>query len=84
MPFLRDWEGAVGSDLLAENVFMDNRVQDLVARSRELFREAGEIEAVGPVEPMNQLRGTFRLHGADGDLQVFFTPHPRPNPACSR
>lgn len=60
---LPDWNGAESSGLFAENFFMDNRLKDVVKRTKELYEEAGEIKNVGPMVPLNQLRGTFILGG---------------------
>lgn len=79
--FLPDWTGAEASGAFAENFFMDNRVSDLAARDRPLFEQAGEIRSVGPVEPFNQLRGTFILDGELRDIEVFFTLSPETVPA---
>jgi len=77
---LPDWEGAERSGLFAENFFLDNRVTDLVARTRALYAEAGEIRGVGELTPMNQLRGTFTLRGERQDILVFFTLTPEKVP----
>ena len=79
--YLPDWTGAEASPAFAENFFMDNRVADLAARDRALFEQAGEIQAVGDVEPLNQLRGTFVLDGERRDIEVYFTLSPEPEPA---
>jgi CubicO group peptidase (beta-lactamase class C family) len=80
VPFLETWNGAEGSDLFADNFFMDNRVQDLVARSAELFGEAGECGDAGPMEPLNRLRGFFTLDCLQRDIQVYFTLSPEHEP----
>ena len=79
--YLPDWAGAESSSAFAENFFMDNRTADLAARDRALFEQAGAIRAVGPVEPLNQLRGTFVLEGEHRDIEVFFTLSPETSPA---
>jgi len=78
--FLPDWTGAEESDTFAGNFFMDNRVSDLAAHDRALFEQAGEIRSVGPVAPLNQLRGTFVLDGEKRDIEVFFTLSPETVP----
>jgi len=57
--FLPEWRGAEKSGIFAENFFLDNRLQDLVARSRELFEKAGTITKRPTLKPENQLRGTM-------------------------
>ncbi|MBE0592261.1 MAG: beta-lactamase family protein [Gemmatimonadales bacterium] len=77
---LPDWEGAERAGVFAENFFLDNRLQDLVARTRDLYAKAGTIRGVGELTPMNQLRGTFTLEGEGQDIRVFFTLTPEKIP----
>jgi CubicO group peptidase (beta-lactamase class C family) len=77
---LPDWEGAVESGIFAENFFMDTRLSDIVRHSRELFEQAGEIQAVGELVAVNQLRGSFVLQGRQTDILVFFTLSPERDP----
>jgi CubicO group peptidase (beta-lactamase class C family) len=77
---LPDWEGAEHSGIFAENFFLDSRVSDLVERTRQLFEEAGPIEHVGEMQPLNQLRGTFVLAGERKDIEIFFTLTPEKEP----
>jgi CubicO group peptidase (beta-lactamase class C family) len=75
-----DWEGAEVSGIFAENFFMDNRLSDLVNRTRELFEEAGTIMRTGALVAQNQLRGTFVLMGEKKSIEVFFTLSPEKDP----
>jgi CubicO group peptidase (beta-lactamase class C family) len=75
-----DWKGAERSGLFAENFFLDNRVQDLVARTTSLYAEAGTILGVSELVPENQLRGTFTIRGERADILVFFTLTPEKVP----
>ncbi len=77
---LPDWNGAESPGLFAENFFKDNRLKDLVKRTKELYEEAGEITNIGPITPLNQLRGTFILTGKKKNLEVFFTLTPEKAP----
>ncbi len=77
---LPDWDGAESSGLFAENFFMDNRLKDIVKRTKDLYEEAGEITNVGPMMPINQLRGTFILEGEKKNIEVFFTLTPEKEP----
>ncbi len=77
---LPDWNAAEASGIFAENFFMDNRLPDLIQATNEVFEVAGEITGVSPVQPLNQLRGTFLLYGTDQDLEVFFTLTPEREP----
>jgi CubicO group peptidase (beta-lactamase class C family) len=77
---LPNWEGAERSGIFAENFFLDNRLSDLVERTRQLFDEAGPIEHVAEMQPLNQLRGTFVLEGERKNIEVFFTLTPEKEP----
>jgi CubicO group peptidase (beta-lactamase class C family) len=77
---LPDWRGAEHAGIFAENFFLDNRLRDLVQRTRQLFDESGEIKRVSEVRPLNQLRGTFVLEGERKNIEVFFTLTPEREP----
>ena len=78
--WVRSGDEEIEMRIMAENFFMD---QDRGHRRSEiegLLEEAGEISAVGEVEPENQLRGRFRMQASNGELVVFFTLTPERNP----
>ncbi len=77
---LPDWSGAERSGLFADNFFMDNRLKDLVERTKQLYEAAGAVGGLGEIVPLNQLRGTFVLEGEKKDIHVFFTLTPEKNP----
>jgi hypothetical protein len=77
---LPDWNGAESAGIFAENFFLDNRLQDLVKRTKELFARAGKIKNVGPLTAENQLRGSFVLEGEKGNISIFFTLTPEKDP----
>ncbi len=77
---LPDWEGAERSGLFADNFFMDNRLKDLVERTKALYESAGAVGGLGEIVPLNQLRGTFVLEGEKKNIHVFFTLTPEKDP----
>jgi CubicO group peptidase (beta-lactamase class C family) len=77
---LPEWQGAESAGIFAENFFMDNRPEDLVKRTRELFARAGKIRNVGPMTAENQLRGSFLLEGEKGNIRIFFSLTPEKDP----
>lgn len=77
---LPSFDKAEKSGLFAENFFPDNPLNDLKKLSASLFAKAGKIRSVGVMKPENQLRGTFILHGEKGDIHIFFTLSPEPDP----
>ncbi len=74
------WTDAEDSGIFAENFFMDNRLSDLVDRSRAVYAGAGQIVGIGELRAVNQLRGTFLIEGLDRSIEVFFTLTPEPVP----
>lgn len=70
---LPDWNDAERSGLFADNFFLDTSVVSWRKQSQALFAKIGAVKNVGPVEPENQLRGTFVVEGEKGKLSVFFT-----------
>jgi CubicO group peptidase (beta-lactamase class C family) len=75
-----DWEGAETSGIFADNFFLDYRLSDIVAATRELNEETGGIIGVSEVVPENQLRGKFMLYGENKNLEFFFTLSPERDP----
>lgn len=81
---LPSWEGAEGSGIFAENFFLDQRLSDLKSLTAKLYTEAGTIQTTGPMKPMNQLRGSFLLHGEKKDIEVYFTLTPEKDPLIQK
>lgn len=79
---LPDWdETSIQSQpLFAENFFPDRSIDDWRLESQALFQEIGTIQSIEPLIPLNQLRGTFTIHGDKGSIAVFFTLTPENKP----
>jgi CubicO group peptidase (beta-lactamase class C family) len=77
---LPDWSNAVKSAIFAENFFADNPVDSLIRYSRQYYRDAGAIIAIGKMKAENQLRGHFIMEGERKNIDVYFTLSPE-NPA---
>lgn len=73
---LPDWNNAERSGIFAENFFPDRSVALRRQEAQELFSSIGKVTTVGELIPENQLRGTFRLTGERGAIDVFFTLTP--------
>ncbi|GAB3571478.1 serine hydrolase domain-containing protein [Spirosoma luteolum] len=76
LTLLPDWTGAEQSGIFAENFFPDQSVALRRQAAKTLFDEIGAIKAVGELLPENQLRGTYRITGERGAIDVFFTLTP--------
>jgi CubicO group peptidase (beta-lactamase class C family) len=77
---LSSWEPELGDAILSDNFFLDRSRESWIKGSHELLAGVGKIVSVGPVAPLNQLRGTFRCKGEAGSLDVFFTLTPETPP----
>jgi hypothetical protein len=77
---MQNWDKAESSGIFAENFFLDYYVDSLKTQSNDLFRKAGRIIKVHPVQPENNLRGTFRIEGERSSINVFFTLTPENPP----
>lgn len=73
---LPNWANAERSPIFAENFFPDQSVADRRKASQALFAKIGTVKRVGDLIPENQLRGTFRIEGEQGAVNVFFTLTP--------
>lgn len=76
LTLLPDWTGAEQSGIFAENFFPDQSVALRRQAAKTLFDQIGAIKTVGELLPENQLRGTYRITGERGAIDVFFTLTP--------
>lgn len=66
--------------LMAENFFMDFSRERRRNEIQDVLDQAGAIASVGALEPENQLRGSFKMQAANGEVSVFFTLTPEKEP----
>lgn len=78
--FLPAWTGAAESDSFADNFFLDNYIDMLRQESESIFAKAGEIVKVHEIISENNLRGTFTIECARGEIEVYFTLSPEHTP----
>ena len=62
--------------LMAENFFMDFSRERRRKEIQAVLDQAGAIGSIGALEPENQLRGSFKMQAANGEVSVFFTLTP--------
>ncbi len=74
------WADAEHSGLFAQNFFLDYPIASLRRDAQGLFDGIGDVVSEGEVEPENQLRGTFLVHGKKGDVRLTFTLTPENPP----
>jgi CubicO group peptidase (beta-lactamase class C family) len=77
---LTSWDSRLSEEIVAENFFLDKAREDWAKTADEILAKAGKIRSVGPVNPENQLRGTFPMLGERGRVEVHFTLTPEKDP----
>ena len=80
LKFLPDWNDATQSHIFAENFFGDQSVELRRKATQDLFSKAGEIQRIGEMKPLNNLRGAFVIEGSRGNIEVSFTLSPENPP----
>lgn len=70
---LPHWENAEESGIFAKNFFLDNPIELLKKKTRELFSKTGRIISIGEVIPSNQLEGNFIIEGEKNNLSIDFS-----------
>ncbi len=77
---IQNWDEQLGNEVLAENFYLDQSRNHRMKEVNDILKELGNIQSVGEIQPINQLRGTFVLDGAKKDAEVFFSLSPEQNP----
>jgi CubicO group peptidase (beta-lactamase class C family) len=77
---LLHWEPQLEQEIVAANLYQDIPREVRMAEARGLLERAGDLRAVGPVDPENQLRGSFLMEGNHGWVRVHFTLSPEAVP----
>ena len=70
----------IEQSILAENFFLDQSKESRYAEYKAIIAQAGEIKNITPLIPQNQLRGSFRMEGENGQVSIFFTLTPEKDP----
>ena len=77
---LPDWKNAEQTHLFAVNFFMDYSVDSLQKEATTIFKDAGKINQIDDVVPLNQLRGNFTIECEKKNIVVQFTLTPENPP----
>jgi hypothetical protein len=80
MSLLPSWKNAKQSGIFADNFFDDYFIAGLQKQSAEAFKKAGKILSVSDVVATNQLRGYFIIKGEKGNIKIWFSLSPEPDP----
>jgi len=74
------WDPRLEEEIVAANLYQDIPREVRMAEARDLLKLAGDLLEIGPVDPENQLRGSFLMKGNQGQVKVYFTLSPEAVP----
>ncbi|MDX2247282.1 MAG: serine hydrolase [Bacteroidia bacterium] len=77
---LNTWDTALEGEILAENFYRDKSREHRITEVNKILTDLGEITQIEEIIPENQLRGTFKMHGKNGIVEVYFTLTPESKP----
>ena len=77
---VQNWDAETEKEILAENFYLDQSRDSQMAHAKEVFEKIGSIDSIGAMDAYNQLRGTFKIMGDRGIVEVFFTLSPEKDP----
>lgn len=80
LQMIQNWDQELEADILAENFYLDKSREHRKAEIQEIFENAGETRKVEKIEPINQLRGEFKIIAENGTISIFFTLTPEKDP----
>ena len=67
-------------EIFEENFFLDTPVEDFISLSKSKFLSLGKIKSVEKIVAENNLRGSFKVIGENGTLEIYFTLTPEKTP----
>jgi hypothetical protein len=59
---------------------LDTPVEDFISLSKSKFLSLGKIKSVEKIVAENNLRGSFKVIGENGILEIYFTLTPEKTP----
>ena len=77
---IKNWDPVLEKEILAKNFFMDRSREDRMQDAAKALSSVGEIISIDPMVPENQLRGSFLIHGINGNVEVSYTLTPESTP----
>lgn len=81
---IQHWNPALEKAILAENFYLDKARKVRISETETVLKKAGAIKNTTVIEPLNQLRGSFNIHTANGVIRIFFTLTPEKSPKIQR
>jgi CubicO group peptidase (beta-lactamase class C family) len=77
---IQNWDTDLEETILAENFYLDKSREHRISEVQEVLAKAGTIQRMDEIEPINQLRGSFKLITENGVIDIYFTLTPEKNP----
>lgn len=77
---IQNWDSELEGKILAENFYLDKSREKRITAIQELIDKAGTIEIIGELNPLNQLRGSYKITAQNGLINIFFTLTPEKDP----
>lgn len=59
---IQSWDTALETEILAENFYLDKLREHRMSEIKEMLNKAGAIQSMVEMEPLNQLRGSFKIN----------------------
>ena len=76
LDFIVDWDDDLGSEILAENFYLDEDKGHRKKHIDEVIAKIGGIKEVEKFVAYNQMRGRMDIDGNTGKASIFFTLSP--------
>ena len=73
---IQKWETDLETEILAENFYLDKSRSKRLDEIQAVLAKAGPFLEISDLEPLNQLRGSYKIHTENGIINVFFTLTP--------
>ncbi|MEN8124035.1 MAG: serine hydrolase domain-containing protein [Bacteroidota bacterium] len=77
---IQHWDPVLEQRILAENFYLDKSREHRMNDIQEILDKAGVIQNIEKIQPINQLRGSFKLRAENGSIDLFFTLTPEKYP----
>jgi CubicO group peptidase (beta-lactamase class C family) len=78
--WIQTWDSDLEGEILAENFYLDKSREHRISDLQDVLDEAGAFLSIEKVEPLNQLRGSFKIKTEHGAIHIYFTLSPEKNP----
>jgi len=81
---IQTWDKDLEAEILAENFYLDKSRGLRISEIENVLDEAGAVQGMEEIKPLNQLRGSFKIFTENGTIHVFFTLTPENIPKVQR